>query len=132
VKDGTAVEIATGAMVPPGTDHVLRVENCTVRDSTVDGPIPDRRDWRETGEEARAGEELLPAGAPVTPGVIGFAASCGYDVLEVRRAPRAAVVVFGDELLAAGPPGAGRVRDALGPALPAWLRRLGADCAPAA
>src|SRR5690242_17612814 len=27
VADGTAVEIATGAMVPVGTEHVLRVEN---------------------------------------------------------------------------------------------------------
>jgi molybdopterin molybdotransferase len=34
--------------------------------------------------------------------------------------------VFGDELLTSGPPGAGRVRDSLGPSLPAWLRRLGA------
>jgi molybdopterin molybdotransferase len=127
VQTGTAVEIATGAMVPPGTDHVLRVENCTVEGSTVTGAIPPRRDWRDAGEEARAGEELLPAGSGVTPGVIGLAASCGYDSLTVRRAPRVAVTVFGDELLGAGLPGAGRVRDALGPALPSWLRRLGAS-----
>jgi len=131
LKAGTAVEIATGAMVPPGTDHVLRVENCQLTDGVVHGGTPSRRDWREAGEEARAGEELLPAGVVVTPGVIGFAAHCGYDTLPVRRAPRVAVVVFGDELLAAGMPGDGRVRDALGPALPAWLRRLGADVAPA-
>ena len=131
VKPGTAVEIATGAMVPPRTDHVLRIENCVVTDGTVSGEIPTRRDWREAGEEARAGEELLPAGATVTPGVIGFAAACGYDTLPVRRASRVAVTVFGDELLTAGLPGAGRVRDALGPALPVWLRRLGAEVAPA-
>jgi molybdopterin molybdotransferase len=49
----------------------------------------------------------------------------------VRRAPRAAVTVFGDELLLHGLPGAGRVRDALGPAMPSWLRRLGARVSPA-
>ncbi len=130
VKAGTAVEIATGAMVPPGTSHILRVENCDLEDGIVHGEIPSRRDWREIGEEARAGEELLPAGSSVTPGVVGLAASCGYDTLTVRRAPRVAVAVFGDELLSSGPPGAGRVRDALGPALPAWLRRLGADVTP--
>jgi molybdopterin molybdotransferase len=130
VKPGTAVEIATGAMVPPGTDHVLRVENCVVADGIVDGEIPDRRDWREAGEEARAGEELLPAGVVVTPGVLGLAAATGYDTLPVRRDPRVAMVVFGDELLTSGLPGAGRVRDALGPAVPAWLRRLGADSGP--
>jgi molybdopterin molybdotransferase len=36
------------------------------------------------------------------------------------------VLVFGDELLSAGLPGAGRVRDALGPQVPGWLHRLGA------
>ena len=34
---------------------------------------------------------------------------------------------LGDELLDHGPPRAGRVRDALGPMLPSWLRGLGAD-----
>ena len=68
---------------------------------------------------------LLPAGTPVTPGVIGLAAACGYDTIGVRAAPAAAVLVFGDELLTAGLPGNGRVRDSLGPSVPAWLRRLG-------
>ena len=70
----------------------------------------------------RAGEELFPAGTRVTPGLVGLAASCGYDTLPVRR-PRAAVLVFGDELLTRGLPGDGRVRDSLGPSVPAWLRR---------
>jgi molybdopterin molybdotransferase len=78
------------------------------------------------GEEATAGEELVPAGAAVTPALLGLAASCGYDELAVRPAARAAVLVFGDELLRDGLPGAGRVRDALGPQLPGWLRRIGA------
>jgi molybdopterin molybdotransferase len=125
--DGTCVEIATGAMVPAGTEHVLRVEESILDGDLVTGqprPIPE---WRVPGEEASPGEELLPTGAPVTPGVIGLAAACGYDALSVRPAPRAAVLVFGDELLSSGPPSAGRVRDSLGPQIPAWLRRLGAS-----
>jgi molybdopterin molybdotransferase len=131
VADGTAVVLATGAMVPPGTDHVLRVENTS--ESAVDGAtlvhgdIPVRRDWRDAGEEARLGERLLPAGTAVTPAVLGLAASCGYDTLAVHRRPRAAMLVFGDELLTAGPPADGRIRDSLGPAFPSWLRRLGAE-----
>jgi molybdopterin molybdotransferase len=124
--DGTAVEIATGAMLPDGAEAVLRVEEST---TTADGRIAGRPrpapEWRAAGEEAPAGTELLPAGTPVDPGVIGLAASCGYDTLPVHRAPQAALRVFGDELLTAGPPGAGRVRDALGPAVPSWLRRYG-------
>jgi molybdopterin molybdotransferase len=125
--DGDCMEIATGAMVPAGTTAIVRVEHSTTRDDgRVDGVPRDRPEWREPGEEATAGEELIPAGAAVTPGLIGLAAACGYDELAVRPPPRAAVLVFGDELLDAGLPGAGRVRDALGPQLPGWLSRLGA------
>ncbi|WP_175543516.1 molybdopterin molybdotransferase MoeA [Micromonospora pattaloongensis] len=125
-EDGTAVEIATGAMVPDGAAAVLRVEESSrTPDGRISGTPRLQPEWRTPGEEAAAGEELLPAGTPVDPGVIGLAASCGHDLLRVRPAPRAALLVFGDELLTSGPPGAGRVRDALGPAVPAWLRRYG-------
>jgi molybdopterin molybdotransferase len=124
--DGTCVEIATGAMVPAGTEHILRVEESSLDGDLVTGQPRPNPEWRLPGDEASRGEELLAAGTPVTPGLIGLAASCGYDALSVRAAPRAAVLVFGDELLTSGPPGPGRVRDSLGPQLPAWLRRLGA------
>jgi molybdopterin molybdotransferase len=124
---GQAVEIATGAMVPVGTEQIIRVEESTLdADGRVDGRGRATPEWREPGDEASKGEDLLPAGVPVTPGLIGLAASCGYETLSVVPAPRVAVVVFGDELLTSGPPGGGRVRDALGPQVPGWLRRLGA------
>ena len=125
--EGEAVEIATGAMVPDGTEQIIRVEDATLDGDRVSGtprPLPE---WREPGDEASKGEELLPAGTPVTPGVLGLAAACGYDTLTVVPAVRVAIVVFGDELLTDGAPGQGRVRDALGPQVPGWLRRLGAE-----
>ncbi|GAA4577986.1 molybdopterin-binding protein [Micromonospora coerulea] len=129
--DGTTVEIATGAMVPEGTSAILRVEESDrTADGRVSGTPRPTPEWRQPGEEADAGEELLPAGTPVDPALIGLAASCGHDTLRVRRQPRAALLVFGDELLTAGPPAAGRVRDALGPAVPAWLRRYGCQVRP--
>jgi molybdopterin molybdotransferase len=131
IGDGDAIEIATGSMVPDGTDQIIRIEDSRRdADGRVDGhsrPVPD---WRDRGDEASKGEELLPAGTPVTPAVIGLAAACGYDALSVIPAPRVAVVIFGDELLTEGPPGQGRVRDALGPQLPSWLTRLGAALQP--
>lgn len=127
-QPGTAVEIATGAVVPPGAEQIVRVEDATRGpDGTVDGrPRRDTPEWRTPGEEAAEGEELLPAGTPVTPGVVGIAAQCGHDTLLVRRPPRATVLVFGDELVTSGVPGRGHVRDSLGPQLPGWLRRIGA------
>jgi molybdopterin molybdotransferase len=134
-QDGTCLQIATGAMVPAGVTTLIRTEESTVDDAgLVSGeprprPVPE---WRMAGEEAAAGEELLPAGTAVDPAVIGLAATCGYESLTVRHRPRAAVLVFGDELLTTGAPGAGRVRDSLGPQLPGWLRRCGAAVDPAA
>ncbi len=126
--DGAGVEIATGAMVPEGTEAILRVEHATRSGDLVDGTPKSEREWRVPGEEAHAAEPLLPAGTPVTPAVIGLAASCGLDTLQVRAAPRAAMLIFGDELLTAGPPADGRIRDSLGPSIPAYLRRLGVTC----
>ncbi|WP_405115181.1 molybdopterin molybdotransferase MoeA [Micromonospora sp. NBC_01405] len=131
-EDGTTVEIATGAMVPEGVTAIVRVEESSrTADGRIAGAPRPSPEWRRPGEEAYAGEELLPAGTPVDPAVIGLAASCGHDALRVRRPPRAALLIFGDELLTSGPPADGRVRDALGPAVPAWLRRYGCQVRPA-
>lgn len=126
-EDGTTMEIATGAMVPRGATAIVRVEDSTVDGDLVSGEPRPAVEWREPGEEAHAGEQLFPAGTRITPGLIGLAAACGYDELKVVRPPRISLMICGDELLTSGPPGGGRVRDALGPPLPAYLKRFGAE-----
>ncbi|MFH8734409.1 MULTISPECIES: molybdopterin molybdotransferase MoeA [unclassified Streptomyces] len=132
---GTAVPIATGARLPTGATAVLRrehgefdAESGTLHDrSTGPGSVAPGRDIRPRGQECRAGEALIPAGITVTPAVLGLAAAAGYDRLAVHRRPTVELLVLGDELLEAGLPRHGRVRDALGPMLPPWLRSCGAD-----
>lgn len=125
---GQAVEVATGAPVPEGTEAVLPYERAR-RDgdlvASTAGEIQPGRNIRRRGEDCAVGVELLPAGVVVTPGVLGLAASVGHDALRVRRAPRVAVLVTGDELVEAGLPGRGRVRDAVGPLLPGVVRWAG-------
>ncbi|MCA2212691.1 molybdopterin molybdotransferase MoeA [Jidongwangia harbinensis] len=131
--DGTCMEIATGAMVPAGAEALIRIEDSTRDDAgLVSGTPRAAPEWRLPGEEATKGEELLPAGTAVDPAVIGVAATCGYETLTVSAQPRAALLVFGDELLTRGTPGDGRVRDSLGPQVPGWLRRYGAVIDPGA
>ncbi|MCF3132332.1 molybdopterin molybdotransferase MoeA [Streptomyces olivochromogenes] len=128
--DGRAVQIATGAPLPPGASAVLRREHGHVEGSFLHAAheVPEPgRDIRPRAQECRAGEALLGAGAPVTPAVLGLAAAAGYDALCVVRRPRVDVLVLGDELLERGLPSGGRVRDALGPLLPPWLGMLGAE-----
>ena len=123
---GTGVRIATGAMVPQGTDAILRIEDAADEgDGLIRGTPGRRREWRSQAETAHKGAVLVPAGALITPGVIGTAASAGHDTLLACPRPRMAIVVIGGGLATSGPPGAGRIRDALGPQLPAWAARLG-------
>ncbi|PWK88326.1 molybdopterin molybdotransferase [Lentzea atacamensis] len=86
---------------------------------------PPGKHIRRRGEDWSAGDELVPAGSLVSAAVLGLASGAGHDTLLVHRRPRVAVVVTGDELLHAGPPRPGRVRDAIGPMLPGLL--TGAD-----
>lgn len=125
LEPGRAVTIATGAQVPEGAENLIRLEHGTVEDGLVTGPTA--REWRDAGEEARAGEELLPAGTPVTPPVIGLAAAAGHLTLPAHGRPSARVVVFGDELLTSGVSAKGHVRDSLGPMIPHMLTAAGAD-----
>jgi molybdopterin molybdotransferase len=124
---GGAVIIATGAVVPPGADGVLRREHGRLDGGWVvpaGGVAVPGRDVRRSGGECRAGDVVLEAGTPLSPAAVGLLAAAGHDAVEVRRAG-VDVLVLGDELLGSGPARDGRLRDALGPLLSAWLPALG-------
>jgi molybdopterin molybdotransferase len=126
---GDAVAIATGAVLPAGADGVLRRERGR-RQGDLVAPLGrvDRRalarDVRRAGGECRAGDVVLAAGVMLSPAATGLLAAAGHDAVEVRR-PTVDVLVLGDELLGSGPARDGRLRDALGPLLTAWLPALG-------
>jgi molybdopterin molybdotransferase len=129
---GQAVVIATGGVVPHGAGAVIRSEDGEVRlrggAEILSAPDPDGPTHvRPAGEECAAGELLAPAGTVLTPAQIGLAAASGHDELLVVPAPRVALVLFGDELATVGIPAPGLVRDSLGPQVPAWVARMGAD-----
>ncbi|KPI26882.1 MoeA domain protein domain I and II [Actinobacteria bacterium OV320] len=130
LADGEAVRIATGARIPPDTTAVLRSEHGRTDDNGRLHPTREMQhgqDIRPRGQECRSGDQLLRAGAVVTPAVLGLAAAAGYDTLAAVPRPRVEVFVLGDELLTEGRPHDGLIRDALGPMLPPWLRSLGAE-----
>jgi molybdopterin molybdotransferase len=125
---GQAVQIATGTSLPRGCEGVLRSEDGLLDGSgIVRGRVRTGGDFRRKGEEAGAGQILIPAGRVMTPARIGLAAASGHDTVAVRRRPIVRLLVLGDEILAEGPARDGRVRDSLGPQLPGWLSRLGVD-----
>lgn len=123
---GEAAVIATGAAVPPGADAVVRRENGAVTDGVLSAARPEPgTDIRPRGEECRAGEVLADSGQIVTPSLAGFLSAAGVDLVSVVDRPRVALLLLGDELLTAGIPDVGQVRDSLGPQLPGWIDRMG-------
>jgi molybdopterin molybdotransferase len=126
LERGQAVEIATGAPVPAGTDAVLPIEDGLRVDDSVSGEARYAQHVRRKGESCLEGQVLLTAGATVTPAVLGLAAAAGHDSVLVHRRARVAVLVTGDEVVASGRPGPGQVRDAIGPMLAGLLEIAGA------
>ncbi|MFF7338992.1 molybdopterin molybdotransferase MoeA [Streptomyces sp. NPDC008163] len=132
--DGEAVRIATGARIPAEVTAVIRSEHAQADEAKgmlyAQRSVSQGQDIRPRGQECRSGEILLPPGTVVTPAVLGLAAAAGYDELPVRARPRIDVLVLGDELLTAGLPHDGLIRDALGPMIGPWVHALGAEVTP--
>ena len=122
---GEALEIATGAPMPPGAEGVLRYEDARVAGGEVRGERSRVGNVRHAGTDVAAGVEVARPGSPVTPALIGLAASLGHDEVWVQPRPRVGLLVSGAELLYEGLPLEGGVRDALGPMLPPLVDQLG-------
>lgn len=126
LRAGEAVEVATGAPVPAGAEAVMPYEHADLsRSGVIGGPVVPGKHIRRRGEDISEGAVVLAAGTVVTPVTLGLAAALGHDVLEVRPRPGVAVLVTGDEVVDAGLPAPGRVRDAIGPFLPGLVEWAG-------
>ena len=150
VGPGEAARILTGAVMVPGADTVVRVEDSelitTAQSSSAQGsaaesssaqselvrinlaPAPGAN-IRKAGEAARLGDELVAAGTVLNPGHLGLAASAGCAELPVIQRPRVAVLSTGDELLppGAGELGPGQIFESNSTVLAALVRSMGCE-----
>ncbi|MBP1302960.1 molybdopterin molybdotransferase MoeA [Curtobacterium sp. 1310] len=126
---GHARPITTGAPVPPGTEAVVRSEDATVdADGRLVRHTPStRRHVRPAGEEVTRDQVLFTGGTVLTPPRAALAAASGVDDVRVAPVPTARVAVLGDEVVGAGVPRPGQVRDVFSHTLPAVLGTFGAD-----
>jgi molybdopterin molybdotransferase len=134
---GRASVIATGGLVPAGATSILRKESGEIHqdaagntllrlsDTAKHGEPGLGRHIRPAGEEAAAGEVLIPAGTELNPGHLALAAVAGHDHLQVRGRPLVGIVLTGSEVVTAGVPEPGNVRDAFGPQLGSVISLLG-------
>jgi len=108
LEPGTAARIFTGAMVPQGADAIVMQEACEFSkdadgDHVIVRHVPQAGEWiRETGEDIKTADTILPAGVRLRPQELGLAASVGLANLPVLRKLRVAVFFTGDELTMPG------------------------------
>lgn len=104
VREGQAVRIFTGAVVPVGADCVVMQELCERAGATVrvkSAPAFGQHILRQ-GEDARHGDALLAIGTPLDAAQLAVCAMVGASTVEVRQRPTVAVLGTGSELRGAG------------------------------
>jgi putative molybdopterin biosynthesis protein len=106
VLDGTALEIATGAVVPRGANAVQMVEFSEVEGSRLSlyKPVSPGANIQVAGADMRMGETVLRAGQRLTTRELGLLAALGIASVRVSRRPRVAIISTGDELVTPGQP----------------------------
>jgi len=127
---GEAMRISTGAMLPEGADAVLQVELASEDGErvTLHEDVPPGRNVRRAGEDVRAGEVVLRAGAVLGPAELGVAVGAGRAEVRCARPPRVAVVATGDELVDPGEPlGPGQIHNTNATTLAALAMQQGAE-----
>lgn len=124
-----AMRVSTGALVPPGAEAVIPIENVTVDGDTLTTNAPSRAGdhVRGSGEDVRAGSEALPRGTTLEAAEIGLAVIAGRAQVQVTRRPVVTVLATGDELVPPGRPlGPGQIHDSNALTLAALATRSGA------
>ena len=94
-----AVQIFTGAPLPPGADTVVPQERCRIDGERVWFPSVSVGDHvRKEGEEVRRGDLLLQAGKRLRAQEVGLLAGAGIARVEVYRPLQVCLLSSGNEL----------------------------------
>jgi molybdopterin molybdotransferase len=132
LEQGTAVEIMTGAPIPPAYDAVVMIEHIQRDEDSIrliaGRTIGSGENIVPQGSEARAGQAVLSPGIVIEGAEIALAAACGRSDLQVFRRPRVAIVATGDELVALGTtPGPQQIRNSNSYGLAALVAGAGGE-----
>jgi molybdopterin molybdotransferase len=129
VRAGQCARIMTGAMLPEGTDRVIRREFVDEKDGLIRQIEPEPGDnVIRRGSSLKAGEPVLqPRILSVQD--IGILAASGIPRVALSVPPRAAIICTGNEIREPGEPlGPGQIYNSNGPQLRAQLSAMHCPC----
>jgi molybdopterin molybdotransferase len=132
LASGGTVRISTGAVVPPGANAVVPLEDVEPRDLQIAfgalarEQVHPGRYIRAAGSDVAPGDILLEPGQPLGPGDLALLAAVGLEQVEAVRIPGVAILSTGDELVPLGTtPGPGEIISTNGLMLHAQVEAAG-------
>jgi molybdopterin molybdotransferase len=130
LRQGEAIEIMTGAPMPPGADSVVMVERVTRASGSVrvEEPVERGRFVNPRACEAAAGDVVLHKGHRIDYAFIAALAAFGRESVSVYRKPSVAIIATGDEIVAVEEtPADHQIRNSNAYSLAAQVRRAGGE-----
>ncbi len=101
-QENNAMEVMTGAMLPVGTDTVIRYEDIEFENSNaiilIDS-VDLAQNIHPQGQDCRKAECLFSEGLKLSPAEIALLASIGKNHVHVFQFPKTAIISTGDELV---------------------------------
>lgn len=129
VGPGEAARIATGGMLPDGTDAVVMIEHTdALDDETIEvyRSVAPGQHVIQVGEDVAEGAVMLKPGRRIGPAEAGLLAAFGMERVTVFNPPAVGILSTGDEVVPVGEtPGPGRIRDVNTYTLAAMVKAAG-------
>jgi molybdenum cofactor synthesis domain-containing protein len=101
-KQGEALEVATGVVVPDGPYSIVRMWEAKRENDrfSITRPFPPRFFIEDQGCDLKKGDVVVPAGTVIGAAELGSVAALGITRLPVARRPQVMVFSCGDEVIA--------------------------------
>jgi molybdopterin molybdotransferase len=98
----SCIEVMTGALLPAGTDTIIRYEDLEIKNKTATLLINDiqkNQNIHTQGQDARRNDSLIAHGITLSPAEVALLASVGKKTVSVSAFPKTAIISTGDELV---------------------------------
>jgi len=103
IKQGQCARIMTGAMLPKGTDRVVKREVVS-EEAGIMNIIEEEKVLNVCykGEDVKIGDRVLKKGTPIRPQEVAILASMGLDNVPVYQEPKVGILTTGSEIVEPG------------------------------